>query len=135
MSRLTGLGIVVRSLPQRPDTTNPGIRGGISAGERGTGNRQQGLISRIAGMSAIVMRDNASENATVRGPIVGYSSSRDPAVVSETTAIVITETQKAERPHQHVKGSFSTLIIMSAKCTGFRRDITFINSPIIVGIF
>lgn len=38
MSRLTGLGIVVRSLPQRPDTTNPGIRDGISAGERKAGN-------------------------------------------------------------------------------------------------
>lgn len=47
MSRLTGLGIVVRSLPQRPDTpTNPGIRGGISAGEREAGNGQRGLISR-----------------------------------------------------------------------------------------
>lgn len=46
MSRLTGLGIVVRSLPQRPDTANPGIRGGISAGERQAGNWQRGLISR-----------------------------------------------------------------------------------------
>lgn len=35
VSRLTGLGIVVRSLPQRPDTTDPGIRGGMSARENG----------------------------------------------------------------------------------------------------
>ncbi|KYN35315.1 hypothetical protein ALC56_10490 [Trachymyrmex septentrionalis] len=81
MSRLTGLGIVVRSLPQRPDTpTNPGIRGGISAGEREAGNRQRGLISRT------------------------YNS-LDPIVIIETTAIVITETQKAERRHQRVKGA------------------------------
>ncbi|EGI65967.1 hypothetical protein G5I_05555 [Acromyrmex echinatior] len=73
MSRLTGLGIVVRSLPQRPDTpTNPGIRGGISAGEREAGNRYNSL---------------------------------DPIVIIETTAIVITETQKAERRHQRVKGA------------------------------
>ncbi|KYN16778.1 hypothetical protein ALC57_10975 [Trachymyrmex cornetzi] len=78
MSRLTGLGIVVRSLPQRPDTpTNPGIRGGISAGEREAGNRQRGLIS----------------------------PTLDPIVIIETTAIVITETQKAERRHQRVKGA------------------------------
>lgn len=56
-------------------------------------------------MSAM-MRDDASENATVRGSIVGYSS-LEPIVISETTAIVITETQKAKRRHQHVKGSSS----------------------------
>lgn len=45
VSRLTGLGIVARSLPQRPDTADPGIRGGMSAGEQETGNGRRGLIS------------------------------------------------------------------------------------------
>ncbi|EZA58076.1 hypothetical protein X777_01457, partial [Ooceraea biroi] len=76
VSRLTGLGIVVRSLPQRPDTTDLGIRGGMSAGEREAGNG----------------------NITL-----------DPIVIDETTTIVITKTQKFDRRHQHVKGSFLQL--------------------------
>jgi len=55
-------------------------------------------------MSTIAMCDDASKNAIVRGPVIIYNS-LNPIVISETTAIVITETQKVEKCHQRVKGS------------------------------
>jgi hypothetical protein len=55
-------------------------------------------------MSTIVVRDDANENAIVRERIV--DSITGPIVISETATIVITETQKADRCHQRVKGSF-----------------------------
>jgi len=64
------------------------------------------------------MRDDASENTTVHGPIIRYNS-LDPIVIIETTAIVITETQKAERRHQRIKGSSFIYHKVSNKCTGF----------------
>lgn len=61
-------------------------------------------------MSTIVVRDDANEDAIVRGPIVDYETTLDPIVISETATIVITETQqKTDRRHQRVKGSINAL--------------------------
>lgn len=55
-------------------------------------------------MSTIVVRDDANGNAIVRGRIA--ENITNPIVISETATIVITETQKADRCHQRVKGAF-----------------------------
>ncbi|XP_012534660.1 nuclear hormone receptor E75 isoform X1 [Monomorium pharaonis] len=74
-------------------------------------------------MSTIVMRDDASES--VRGPIIEYNS-LNPIVINETTTIVITETQKAERRHQRVKEFDGTTVLCRVcgdKASGFHYGV------------
>ncbi|XP_011640769.1 nuclear hormone receptor E75 isoform X3 [Pogonomyrmex barbatus] len=76
-------------------------------------------------MSTIVVRDETSENAIVRRPVIRYNN-LNPILISEATTIVITETQKAERRLPRVKEFDGTTVLCRVcgdKASGFHYGV------------